>query len=150
MSRQSAQITSAASATASRYAPVADRTDDDESSRSNLRRTGVEPLKLQTDFGSEDGDTDEGGISGVEYSDEDDNHNDKPPRTKSALPAYTIAEEREVVRKFDRNLVPFLALLYLLSFLDRSSMSLYALCSSRLFEANDILDKTLEMQKSPV
>ena len=39
----------------------------------------------------------------------------------SASPGYTIDEERQVVRKFDRKLVPFLALLYLLSFLDRSS-----------------------------
>ena len=41
----------------------------------------------------------------------------------SASPGYTMEEEREVVQKFDRKLVPFLALLYLLSFLDRSSKS---------------------------
>lgn len=34
---------------------------------------------------------------------------------------YTADEERAVVRKFDRRLVLFVALLYLLSFLDRSS-----------------------------
>lgn len=34
---------------------------------------------------------------------------------------YTAEEERAVVRKFDRRLVLFVALLYLLSFLDRSS-----------------------------
>ena len=39
----------------------------------------------------------------------------------SASPGYTMEEERKVVKKFDRKLVPFLALLYLLSFLDRSS-----------------------------
>lgn len=36
---------------------------------------------------------------------------------------YTVDEERAVVRKFDRRLVLFVALLYLLSFLDRSSES---------------------------
>lgn len=98
--------------------------DDDgggEASRSNIGRPGVEPLRLQTDFGSDGGYTDEGEISGVGYSDEDDNRNDRPRRTKPALPAYTTAEEREVVRLFDNKLVPFLTLLYLLSFLDRSS-----------------------------
>lgn len=34
---------------------------------------------------------------------------------------YTADEERAIVRKFDRRLVLFVALLYLLSFLDRSS-----------------------------
>ncbi|KAG0157786.1 hypothetical protein PDIDSM_5313 [Penicillium digitatum] len=37
-------------------------------------------------------------------------------------PRYTLEEESEVVRRFDRRLVPFLALLYLLSFLDRSNI----------------------------
>lgn len=36
---------------------------------------------------------------------------------------YTAEEERAVVRKFDRRLVLFVALLYMLSFLDRSSLS---------------------------
>lgn len=36
-------------------------------------------------------------------------------------PKFTLEEEREVVKAFDRRLVPFLALLYLLAFLDRSS-----------------------------
>jgi len=43
---------------------------------------------------------------------------------------YTPDEEKAVVRKFDRKLVLFLALLYMLSFLDRSSMSFL---SFRLF-----------------
>lgn len=37
---------------------------------------------------------------------------------------YTKEEEKKVIRKFDWNLVGFLALLYMLSFLDRSSMFL--------------------------
>lgn len=39
---------------------------------------------------------------------------------------YTPDEEKAVIKKFDRRLVLFVALLYMLSFLDRSSMS----CSS--------------------
>ncbi|OJJ51155.1 hypothetical protein ASPZODRAFT_55979 [Penicilliopsis zonata CBS 506.65] len=39
----------------------------------------------------------------------------------SAL-VWTTAEEKEVVKRFDRQLVPFLAFLYLLSFLDRSNI----------------------------
>jgi hypothetical protein len=41
--------------------------------------------------------------------------------TVQSFQLYTPDEERAVVRKFDRRLVPFLALLYMLSFLDRSS-----------------------------
>ncbi|GAB1318735.1 Nicotinamide mononucleotide permease [Madurella fahalii] len=37
-------------------------------------------------------------------------------------PLYTAEEERSVVRKFDRKLVIFMAVLYLLSFLDRSNI----------------------------
>lgn len=37
---------------------------------------------------------------------------------------YTAEEEAAVVRKFDRKLVAFVALLYMFSFLDRSSTSL--------------------------
>ena len=38
---------------------------------------------------------------------------------------YTPDEERSVIKKFDKRLVLFVALLYMLSFLDRSSMSFY-------------------------
>jgi len=44
---------------------------------------------------------------------------------------YTPDEERAVVRKFDRRLVLFMALLYMLSFLDRSNIGNV---SHRLFE----------------
>ena len=37
---------------------------------------------------------------------------------------YTPDEEKAVIKQFDRRLVLFVALLYMLSFLDRSSMSL--------------------------
>jgi len=39
--------------------------------------------------------------------------------------AFSADEERRVVRKLDRRMVLFVALLYLLSFLDRSSMCSY-------------------------
>lgn len=42
--------------------------------------------------------------------------------TVQSFQLYTPDEERAVVRKFDRKLVLFVALLYMLSFLDRSSM----------------------------
>jgi len=41
--------------------------------------------------------------------------------TAASFTLYTPDEERAVVRKFDRKLVVFVALLYMLSFLDRSS-----------------------------
>jgi hypothetical protein len=42
--------------------------------------------------------------------------------TVQSYQLYTPDEEKAVVRKFDRRLVLFVALLYMLSFLDRSSM----------------------------
>lgn len=44
-------------------------------------------------------------------------------RITSLSKSYTTEEERAVVRKFDRKLVLFMALLYMLSFLDRSSQT---------------------------
>jgi len=41
--------------------------------------------------------------------------------TVQSFMLYTPDEERSVVKKFDRRLVLFVALLYMLSFLDRSS-----------------------------
>lgn len=61
--------------------------------------------------------------------DEDDDNDDNEERVRYEIDengvgiGYTAEEERAVVRKFDRRLVLFVALLYLLSFLDRSSES---------------------------
>ena len=44
--------------------------------------------------------------------------------TVQSFMLYTPDEERSVVRKFDRKLVLFIAALYMLSFLDRSSMQI--------------------------
>ena len=51
---------------------------------------------------------------------------DKPARRRSdatehSFMLYTPDEEQSVIHKFDRRLVLFIALLYMLSFLDRSS-----------------------------
>lgn len=45
--------------------------------------------------------------------------------TVQSYQLYTPDEEKAVVRKFDRRLVLFVALLYMLSFLDRSSMLIH-------------------------
>jgi hypothetical protein len=45
------------------------------------------------------------------------------PSTVASFQLYTPDEERAIVAKFDRKLVLFVAFLYMLSFLDRSSMS---------------------------
>lgn len=44
--------------------------------------------------------------------------------TAASFQLYTPDEEQAVVRKFDRRLVLFLSVCYMMSFLDRSSMSL--------------------------
>lgn len=81
-----------------------------------------ESFKMQ----SRDRDAEKGG---VELEDEEDEERDftRPGRrasvsTVQSYQLYTPDEERAVVRKFDRRLVLFVALLYMLSFLDRSSM----------------------------
>ncbi|KAK3292219.1 major facilitator superfamily domain-containing protein [Chaetomium fimeti] len=47
---------------------------------------------------------------------------EQPLRGRRRRQLYTAEEEKAVVRKFDRKLVVFVALLYLLSFLDRSNI----------------------------
>lgn len=67
-----------------------------------------------------------------ENDDDDKEASDKIGRRGSASTTqsfmlYTPDEERSVIRKFDRKLVLFVAFLYMLSFLDRSSMFTYAI-----------------------
>jgi hypothetical protein len=50
------------------------------------------------------------------------------PGSVASFQLYTPDEDRAVRRKFDRRLVLFVALLFMLSFLDRSSMHLSSLC----------------------
>lgn len=104
-----------------RYTPVSNGSDEDYPA-SRPVRSPVGPLRLQTNF--EDHVEEGGPVSDVDEENVYDSGEEleaKSARTGSA-PKYTQDEERVVVRSFDRRLVPFLALLYLLSFLDRSSM----------------------------
>lgn len=108
--------TSSNGSSSAQYTPVSDGSEE-ENVPSSSNRPPPGSLKLQTDLDSDDGrlsiaGSDEGYES---YSDARRGSN------QSSLPKYTTIEEREVVKKFDRKLVPFLALLYMLSFLDRSS-----------------------------
>lgn len=75
-------------------------------------------LRLQTNF--------EDGVDAVEDVEEENRYDsaeelEGKDRRVQSRPKFTLGEEREVVKVFDRRLVPFLALLYLLAFLDRSS-----------------------------
>ncbi|KAF7592921.1 hypothetical protein BBP40_012242 [Aspergillus hancockii] len=92
------------------YTPVSDGSEDDSVPSS---RPAPGSLKVQTNFSAE-GDNCDDGYDSFEDSEE------KPNRT--GFPKFTTIEEKQVVKKFDRRLVPFLALLYLLSFLDRSNI----------------------------
>ena len=68
---------------------------------------------------------------GLELEDahSDSDEEERSPRasvsTLQSFMLYTPDEETSVIRKFDCRLVLFVALLYMLSFLDRSSMFLY-------------------------
>lgn len=105
-----------------RYTPVSKGSEDDEYpvSGSRPKQSPVGPLRLQTDFGGTEGAVG-GPVSDIEDGDGFDTRTEmKGKRTRG--PKWTLEEEKEVVRIFDKRLVPFLALLYLLAFLDRSSM----------------------------
>jgi hypothetical protein len=117
---------SASSSSNSRYTPVSNDPEEQEQeeydySASRLGKAPMGNLRLQTDF-EEDAET------GEPVSEDEDNRYDSDEdiegKTGRAVdgPKYTPDEEKEVVSVFDRRLVPFLALLYLLAFLDRSSM----------------------------
>lgn len=116
------------------FTPEASGTD--EGSPSVRPQLGSPELpKLQTNLGKDvdavlAGET-ESFLSGDDRSgseDDDGYDSDKyfrpPPRqrkTSHAAPEYTPEEERGVVKRLDKRLVLFLAFLYMLSFLDRSS-----------------------------
>lgn len=103
-----------------RYTPVSNGSDEDAPASKPVK-SPVGPLRLQTNF--------EDAAPGGSVSDVEDRNTDHSgeefegkKRRAGSAPKYTVEEEGEVVRIFDRRLVPFLGLLYLLSFLDRSSM----------------------------
>jgi hypothetical protein len=116
---------------------------DNENATSSSNRPPAGSLRVQTEFPAE-----VDYISDDEGQDEGyDSYDDQKTKPKGAVAAtkYTTAEEKQVVKKFDRKLVPFLALLYLLSFLDRSSESVF--CLGRVHQKLIAL-QILEMQKS--
>lgn len=113
------ESSSSAASSDLRYTPVSGDSDE-EAIRPGLKRPPIGSLKLQTNFETPESAVEEANRDRMYHSAEE--IQGKPDRQGRST-QYTIAEETQVVRKFDRKLVPFLALLYLLSFLDRSSMS---------------------------
>ncbi|PYI14618.1 MFS general substrate transporter [Aspergillus violaceofuscus CBS 115571] len=113
------------------YTPASDRSEEEEEeeeeeedgpSSSRPSRPTIGSLKVQTDFSD---DADLSGSSDDGLDDGYDSYDDIRPnssRDSHDFLKYTIEEEQQVVKRFDRKLVPFLALLYLLSFLDRSNI----------------------------
>lgn len=115
-----------------RLTPDSDSEDELELDDGELGEVGPESYKLQRR--SRKRDVEKVGRDGG-YSEEDDEDDHEPTRrrrrrasasTVQSYQLYTPDEERAVVRKFDRKLVLFVALLYMLSFLDRSSMLLFS------------------------
>ncbi|BCS20047.1 putative MFS transporter [Aspergillus puulaauensis] len=103
---------SGSSTSNAQYTPVSDGSVEGQSSRNPGG-----PLKIQTDFGDVEDPFSEDDGDSFNYNDEA-----RPKFSRPRVPKYTPVEEQQVVKRFDRRLVPFLALLYLLSFLDRSNI----------------------------
>ncbi|TVY42391.1 putative ABC transporter ATP-binding protein [Lachnellula occidentalis] len=84
----------------------------------HLQRRSSDPEKVWDAEGGEDDDVGEE----EEYEDDSGRRRRASVSTAQSYQLYTPDEERVVVRKFDRKLVLFVALLYMLSFLDRSNI----------------------------
>lgn len=103
--------------------PENDSDDSDVESVSALREGGhtfeLRKLRNSSEKGSHHGSFDREDAS----SEDDSEKEDVRPvrRIGSRSKEYTHEEEQAIVRKFDRRLTLFIALLYMLSFLDRSS-----------------------------
>ncbi|KAL4893549.1 major facilitator superfamily domain-containing protein [Aspergillus ambiguus] len=107
---------SSTGSSSTRYTPVSDSSQE-ENDRSSSSRPAAGSLRIQTDFSeAHDRDSDDDSQDGYQDGDSPRSH------TRASFPKYTAIEERDLVKKFDRKLVPFLALLYMLSFLDRSNI----------------------------
>lgn len=98
---------------ASRFTP-----DSSSSTKQHGVTDGIEAYELR-DIVVTSSPEDLSACDGASTTDGDSEHDDKEEGRQSLV--YTAEEERAVVRKFDRRLVLFVALLYMLSFLDRSS-----------------------------
>ncbi|KAJ5246394.1 hypothetical protein N7468_001377 [Penicillium chermesinum] len=104
-----------------RYTPVSNSSDE-EGNRAEPNDLPLGELRVQTNFDTDD--AHDAPISDVENENSYDSTEGMKGknRRKQKKAKYTAQEDREVVRIFDRRLVPFLALLYLLAFLDRSNI----------------------------
>jgi sugar phosphate permease len=71
---------------------------------------------------SHEKDTEDAGSESLDSEDEDIREPYPLKRVSAMSKEYTDSEEKAVLRKFDRRLVIFIALLYMLSFLDRSNI----------------------------
>lgn len=81
-------------------------------------------IELRRTRDSQDKDIDDRPLNEEEFSTEDEyekEHVRPARRVGTGSKDYTDEEEKAVIHKFDRRLVLFMALLYMLSFLDRSS-----------------------------
>lgn len=99
---------------------------EDEKSKEQFDIADSPSEAFAFDSDSDDMDSDDAANNSQEvYRDETGNNGRRRGSisTIQSYELYTPDEERAVVRKFDRKLVVFVALLYMLSFLDRSSMS---------------------------
>ncbi len=94
---------------------------DGASATSALR--GGDSIELRKSRGYGDKQSDHESLDFDFSSSEDEGKEHMRPmrRVRTQSKDYTDKEERVIVRKFDRKLVLFMALLYMLSFLDRSS-----------------------------
>ncbi|KAJ5106757.1 Major facilitator superfamily domain general substrate transporter [Penicillium angulare] len=118
-----------------RYTPVSNGSEEDEYKTPSHKKHASKysiggTLRVQTDFGNS-GSAVEGPISDIEDENELESGDDQRMKRGKASgsgfkskqgPKYTAEEEKEVVRIIDKRLIPFLALLYLLAFLDRSNI----------------------------
>ncbi|KAJ9669404.1 hypothetical protein H2201_000271 [Coniosporium apollinis] len=113
---------SSGSASSTRFTPKTDSEDGRETALSEGSRNG-DDRKLRT---SEPGET--VASEEEEAAEEEDMQLMSSPtrplagRTQDSYELYSPDEERAVLRKLDRRLVLFIALLYMLSFLDRSNI----------------------------
>lgn len=103
----------------------------------NVMGRGLNLSKLQTDLPDDDdqilqtGSAQESDSNDFDQGSEDEDifYSDRRgrghpySRNTPVSRSFTAEEERRVVKKFDRKLVPLMALLYMLAFLDRSSKS---------------------------
>ena len=97
---------------------------DSDDSDLEIDELGGESIKLQRRVKDEEkrGELDEESDNDDEVGYRDSGRRRASVSTVQSYQLYTPDEERAVVKKFDRRLVLFVALLYMLSFLDRSSL----------------------------